>query len=395
MAAVPFLYKSITTRAAVAPYFRVEVLGHDLGQHVHELECHSVKPEQVVSLAAALKGLPNLSSITVSSDMLQLLQDGGVGLEQEFLVLAMKSALGRVTSLKIGYALPATVAHALLHVDKLRLGRLVVLHPDSLLPVEDELVAALNSLDGLVDVELDASFAENVPLMQQSLRLPQVRNLTFMCGQEDYTCGYSNGLILAHHVAPSLEVLTFHNVYSVTAGAFAPAPLPHPLLPKLRVLRIIFNESPDFDSLRLDKLPSLKHLHVSNLSGCGDVFPDEASLSTFPPSLRAITIDHNLTLPASPSASLLAKCDELGIRLSTRWHGPSLEYARMRIDDSIPRLGLAHEAPTEDDAADLERLFGWALGRARWLLRIGDGRAMEELAAAALRLRERFAIEHS
>jgi len=338
--------------------------------------------------------LPNLSSIKVAGDNLDLLVEGGVGPEQELLVQAMKSALERITSLKIGSARPSSVAHALSHVDKRRLQRLVFHHAESIMPLEDELVAVLKSLDGLVDVKLDASQPIYVAEMQRRLRLYHVRTLKFMCSGEGHTPEYSNGLLLAHLIAPSLEVLSIDDL-NYMYKTFRLVELPHPLLPNLRVFRIDVNESPDLATLHLGNLSALEHLHISSMSSCGDVFPDKDDLASLPSTLRTITVNHTLTLRPSPSRSLLAACDQVGIRLFVRWRAPTLDYARMWCEDAVPSLGQASMDSTEDEVVDLERLFEWAGARARWLLRVGDGRALGELAGAALRLRERFVIEHS
>ncbi|GAA5905464.1 hypothetical protein JCM8208_004286 [Rhodotorula glutinis] len=385
---------SVSARAAIAPYFRVKVLGHDLARHVQELDCLFVKPEWVVSVACALEGLPNLSSLTVDGDSLLWLRLEPHGPGEELLVQAMKSALGRITSLRIRQATSVHVVHTLEHVDQQRFRRLVVDDVETLLPITDELVDALEGLAGLVDVELDASNEVCVAWMGARLRLPHVRSLKLTYNAHESGTDYGDGLLLAHRVAPAVEVLSFDNLSDENVPP-APADLPRPLLSNLRVLRIDINDSPKFSSLRLGHLPALEHPHISSISTVGDVFPDAASFPSLPPTLRIITVDHTLALSPSPSPSLLAKCDESGIRLIARWSPPALDHARIHSDDSVPRLGWATRAPTEDDAVDLERVFGWAGARARWLLRVGDGRAMEELSAAALRLRERFVIEHS
>ncbi|GAA5853308.1 hypothetical protein JCM9279_003354 [Rhodotorula babjevae] len=354
---------NITARAAAAPYFRIKVLGQDLGHLVHELGCRVVTDDDAVSLACALEGLPNLSSIIISGDNLHMLQQGGVDSAQELIVQAMKSALGRITSLVFGHVWAPggalALAHALEHVNKRRLRHLVVTHSESIMPIAQELVAVLQGLDGLVDVELDASDEEHVAEMQRRLRFPHVRTLKLFCSVTFLQS--SPGLFFPSSASSASTSAARPTSTASTSTAFP----------------------------RSSTSPSRASRAAAN------VFPDSASLSTLPPTLRAITFGNTLTVPPSPSASLVAKFDELGIRIRTPWSPPPLYVARRWAEDSVPTLGAAFEAPGEDDAVDLQRLFDWASARAGWLMRIGDGRALEELAAAALRVRRRFVIEHS
>ncbi|GAA5905468.1 hypothetical protein JCM8208_004287 [Rhodotorula glutinis] len=382
-AAVPFLYKSLGTRAANAPYFRVNVLGQGLGLLVHELDCRAVKPEEVISLACALKGLPNLSSVIVGNEILSLRRRQPPSAEEDFLVQAMKSALGRILSLTVTPAMPLDVAFALKHVDKRRFRRLVIKSAESILPRKQKLVDVLEGLEGLVDVELDASEEEQVAEMQRCLRLPHVRTLVLKCSQESFEPDYSDALLLAHHIAPAVEVLSLVDLHDDGCVGRQPQELPRTLLSKLRVLRISTSESTDVDVLGLARLPALEHLHISSESSGSNIFPGAASLSSYPPTIRTITLAYVLDQPSFPPSSLLAKCDELGIRLFAEWRPPTLDWA-VCASREVPVLGQASAPPCASEAADLERVFGWAGDRVRWLLRLGDGRAMQELSAAPL-----------
>ncbi|GAA5853302.1 hypothetical protein JCM9279_003352 [Rhodotorula babjevae] len=380
--------------ATTKTFFRLNVLSQPLGNHVRHVDCRldtPIQPVQAVSLACALQGLPNLSSIKVEGRFLEALDSNFKDDEAEGLAQALKDALGRITSLDVYYSAPADVLFALSHVNKNRLRRLVITWSHvAFLPRLDELAAILPSLEALVEVELGGVMVANIGQLQQHLRFPHARMLSIsLDGFREPT--YQAGLVLASRVGPLVEVLIFTNV-SARDDPLPPA-TPERLLPALRVLRVIAYKTVDVNFLHLAKLPALAHLHVT-VYGVESVFPVRLlDIEHLCPTLpRTLTVDYSSARPLVPSAPLLARCDKLGIRLVHRWRPlPRFEYAGDVMGDEAARVLAEREA----EAASLERLFEWGAERARWLMRFGDGPGLVELSGAASRMRERFVIEHS
>ncbi|GAA5905461.1 hypothetical protein JCM8208_004285 [Rhodotorula glutinis] len=392
-AALPFLYKNITGRATTKTFFRMAVLGRPLGDHVRQVDCRFDTPDQVVSLACALQGLPNLTSIKVEGNLLMVLAGAVRGDEPEALAQALKDVLNRVTSLEMDRSTPQDILHALSYVDKRRLRHLVVGQADmSLLPPSGELAAAIASLEALVHVELRGVSTASVDQLQQYLRFPHARTLSISRDAVDGEPTYEAVLVFAHHVAPLIEVLLLPDAPAYDAPF--PRGSPERLMPDLRVLRVIAYDTVNLSRFRLANLPPLEHLHVTVPSD-QSVFPVYLSdVQTLrPTSPRIIVVEYSASRPLAPPAPFLAECDELGTRLVTHWR-PSTEPAYSGVysaaDDDVEAL-----EERQVEAGNLGRLFEWAGERARWLVRFGDGPGLMELSQAAVRLRERFVIEHS
>jgi len=357
---------------------------------VRHVDCRLAGADQAASLACALKGLPNPSSIKVAAETLFVLSGHARADEYEALAQAVKDVLGRITSLEIEAGSPSGVLCALSYVDKRRLRRLCFGAAGSLLPLSAELAAALASLEALVEVELGDVPASSVDRLQHHLHFPHVRRLS-ISSRADARTTYETALVFADCVAPRLEVLTLNGV--TVSGQQFPRGSPELPLPALRVLRVRECDMIAIQSLHLAVLPALEHLHIAVQAFAPD-FPvyleDVEDLR--PASPRTITVEYPSPYPLSPSASVLARCDKLGIDLVGHWR-PSTASPHSGLLSPDYEYDEAEERKA--DAADLGRLFEWAGARARWLLRLGDGPALVELRDAAVRLRERFVIEHS
>ena len=395
--------QTVSARATDAPFFRFDVLGQPLGQHVRKLDCRLFyDPASALSLACALRNLPNLSSITV--DLASLLVVTGSGMSASrpgvaLLKIAFQGALGRISSLLIESAWPHTVLWALSHVDKDRLSRLVIKEPGtSLLPLSNELVGVIEGLNALVEVELGASLRADRLQIEEHLRLPHVRSLTVACGHEPCDPTYEDVLVFAHALAPSVEALKIPDL-RLRAGAL-PYDCPHPLLPRLRVLRIDSFDMIHPKHLHLDHLAALAHLSIST-SALDPTFPLDDALSSSPSTLRTLTVSYQDLSPRAPAPALLAHAAHLDKRYLQRWrpsaldwHRPTQPYLGAAGANGAAATATATACETEQAVVALERLLEWTAARARWLLRVGDGRALGELSEAAYRLRERFVVEH-
>ncbi|GAA5853298.1 hypothetical protein JCM9279_003351 [Rhodotorula babjevae] len=394
-AAVRYLYETISARATDAAFFRFDVLNQPLGHLVRKLDCRLFRDADVaVSLACALRDLPNLSSITVDEGYLVFLMGSefrAATSTVELLKVAFQSALGRITSLLVESASPHTFLWMLSHVDKSRLRRMVIKAPANLCPLTDELVAAIEGLDALVEVELGASLRVRREQLQERLRLPHVRVLTVACGHEPRDPTYEDMLMFAHAVAPSVEALTIPD-FRLRAGVLG-YDCPRPLLPHLRVLRIDTFDMVDPMHLHLGHLSALTHLSIS-ASALDPFFSLERALRSLPRTIRTLTVSYQDLAPRPVPPALLAHCAQLDKQYQQRWRPSALCWHRPAQPYLGAPAGTTGSHGTEQAVEALERLLEWTRDRARWLLRVGDGRALEELGEAAYRLRERFVVEH-
>ncbi|GAA5905456.1 hypothetical protein JCM8208_004284 [Rhodotorula glutinis] len=344
------LVRNITGPATADIYFRFDVLGQPLGDHVRHVDCSFDSSDQIVSLACALRGLPNLSSLKFDARSLYLLGGNvrGQPRAHQVLVQALKDVLGRVTTLELACNVSKGVLRALSHVDKHRLRRLVVPSVTGLLPLSNELAAALLGLDALAEVELGNLSAYNLVKLQERLRLPHVRSLTVagQCMGEGLL--HEHFLVFAHHVAVSVEVLFIRD--AVDAQGYGG----EPILPSLRILRVDSLDIPRLGGLVGPQLPALEHVHVVARARGDNGYPIHLDdiLHLRATSLRTLTVEYSAAHPPVLSAPVRARFDELGVRIINQWRPDPASTFDGIMSGSVSdhRMGVQRES-------GLERLF--------------------------------------
>ncbi|GAA5947491.1 hypothetical protein JCM3775_001152 [Rhodotorula graminis] len=296
--------------------------------------------------------------------------------------------MGRVTTLEILSGDAHVVAHALSHVNKHLLGRLVLVPTASLVPVPGEPVIDFNDFEALVEVELGVASSQDWLRLQDILRFPHLRSLSIKCEDYPHREAYEDVVVWAHHVAPSLVVLKLHNCDP--AADYFPADCPSPLLPYLRVLRLDTDQMPELDWLSLDRLPALERFDA-NVLGRPYPHPLSGAAPSKRTTLRSVHVTYNDTSPIPLEPAERAEWDKLGIRIFERWT-PSYDAAPET--SGLPKYEHGSLEGAEEAVEAVARLFSWATERARWLAHVGDSGGLDELSEAAYRLRERFVVEH-
>ncbi|GAA5905448.1 hypothetical protein JCM8208_004282 [Rhodotorula glutinis] len=400
--ALKHLYKSIAAKQAAADYCRYAILGEDVGNLVQEvdLDLGQRLPVDPFSLACALRKLKNLKGLVVDDIPLELAfpDEREEDEARKLLGLSILDALGRVKTLSAMWLSSKLLSQALGGTRAATLSRLSLDGSTSSLELTDAVVAALNGLKSLVDFQFDmlSSLPSYRARMQECVPLERVRTLTLV--HTRFEAGFREALVLAHHIAPRARTLNImHSLISPPAAPPAGSVLPDPLLPALRVLDVQHAQHyiAAFHEIRL---PALEHFSLS-LDGPVSVFPYQADY--LPPTataLRTITLSYPSLKRLSPPADLLARCADLSIHLSThrRLASPALfTHARRLAAAGAGEHAVGVVAPSRSQALALEETLTWARNRARWLRETGDGPGLQELAEAALRLRERHLVHES
>ncbi|GAA5947488.1 hypothetical protein JCM3775_001151 [Rhodotorula graminis] len=397
--ALKHLYKTITAKQAASDFCRYAVLGEQVGSLVREVDLdldpsHDTDP---FSLACALRKLKNLSSIIVDGAALELAFPHVFPPEREpdeadkLLGLGILDALGRVKSLTALSVDDKVLACALSGTRSATLSRLSIDNSSSLVPLDDQLVAALNGLQSLVELNVGDMSSPLWLSMEQRVRLEHVKKLTVgRAGVEAY---YHEVLLLAHHITPQARTLCI--VFTLSESALDLA-LPEPLLPTLRVLDIQHAQD-EFAACHESRLSALEHLHIA--FDCPvSVFPYKVDyLPPAPTALRRITLSYPSLKRLTPPAALLACCTFLNIHLSVhrRLASPEAFTASRVVTVGAGEQAANVVAPSRSQALALEETLTWARNRARWLRETGDGPGLQELAVAAVRLRERHLLHES
>ncbi|GAA5905445.1 hypothetical protein JCM8208_004281 [Rhodotorula glutinis] len=392
-AALPHLYKNITAKQTHTPFFRYEVLGENVAQHVRHLEVvdnDSVLPKRAESIACALRKLPNLSSIALGPCALARLGDPELGVEASegdtMLKGALRVALGKVTSLSLHSAQEKSMVDALSHVGATRLRRLSLICPRWRAPLADDLLEVLRTLVNLVELELDGVDADALVVMRRDLRLPSVRSVILETG----LC-YTEDLDLAHLIAPSITRLAIRDPITAFEIGANNVELPSPLLPTLRTLVL------DLDYYRDDfheiNLPHLEHYHIHHRFDWS-TFPLEIKKVPFKSrSLRAITVSLRAVHLGDSYTTFRDACAVAGVRLVVNQHPVTDETLTDASSFTVDPRSDPHVPPGTRRADTLKKLFDWAGRRAQWLCDVDDGSGLQELAEAAVRLQERFVLD--
>ncbi|GAA5853295.1 hypothetical protein JCM9279_003349 [Rhodotorula babjevae] len=392
-AALPHLYQSITSKQVHSAWFRYEVLGEALAQHVRRLEVFdndSVLPKRAESIACALRKLPNLSSLDLGPCIQNKLGDSQPGVEASegdvMLRGALPVALGKVTSLQLSGAHERNIVDALRCVSETHLRRLRLRYPYFRVPLGDDVQGVLRHLVGLVELEIESISADDVVLMRRDLRLPSVRSVFLETGRS-----YDEDLALAHSIAPSITRLTIQDPITAYEIGADDIELPLPLLPTLRTLVL------DLDFCRDDfheiTLPGLEHYHVHQRFDCSTSPLNMYEVPFKSPSLRTITLSLRPVHLGDPYTTSHDTCAAAGVRLVVHTHPINEEEL---CDAKAFAVDSRSDPPIASGtlrANKLKELFDWAGRRAQWLCDVDDAAGLQELAEAAVRLQERFVLD--
>ncbi|GAA5853297.1 hypothetical protein JCM9279_003350 [Rhodotorula babjevae] len=397
--AVKHFYKTITAKQAAADYCRYAVLGEQLGELVREVDLdldlhHAIDP---FSLACAMRKLKNVTGLIVDDSALKLAfplvfpEERKLDEASKLLGLSILDALGRLTSFVALSVEDELLERALSATRSAILSRLAFDNPSSLVPLSDELVAALNGLESLTDLDLGDMSPTTLIGVQERVRLEHVQTLTL--GRASVEAYLDEALVLAHHIAPRAKTLRIESTLVGTSAFVRPdLALPNPLLPALRVLDVQ-HAARYLDGFHEIRLPSLEHLHLA-FDDSATILPYDADyLAPAPTSLRSLTISYASLKRLAPAASLITRCADLDIHLSIHRRLASPEALTQRRYVRSDTGFVA--APYRPQALALEETLTWARNRARWLREMGDGPGLQELAEAAVRLRERHVVHES
>jgi len=373
------------------------VLGEDLGRYVHHLEVFeggALLEQRAASLASALRKLPNLSSLNLGYYLLIKLVEPqpGVELSECDLMLrrALRTALGKVTSLTLQSSFSKVVLEALVRVSGSKLRRLNLPHPPSRASLGDEFKDVLHGLVGLVELELGGT-RDIVTAMCRNLRLPSVRSLILGIAQP-----YEDDLELAHFLAPSISCLTIRDSTSTVAPRPPGSALPSPLLPTLHTLvvdanssRLAFHQVP---------LPALEHFVLSIEQDC-ESFPfDDGAVPFKSAALRTITLAFRSYpdngLPHFGHEAFEDLCADYDIHLDVKYVPVSTSWLTRSVveDPSADKEVLLADDTKRETLLDT---LDWARRRAEWLHKVDDGPGLHELAEATAPLHERYIIDRS
>ncbi|BGP49212.1 hypothetical protein JCM10450v2_005095 [Rhodotorula kratochvilovae] len=373
----------VTAEQIDTNFFRFEVLGEAVEQHIRHVDADlSEGLYSLVTLACALRKLPNLSSLTVNHDALEFAyhhQHASTSEDVSLYARSLKQNLARVTSLDVAAADPALLAAALGNVDASRLRRLAIKFSlSTFAPPDGRVFQAVNSLGALQDLSLTELPSGSIETLKLRLWLPSLRTLELVT-----RASYEGALRFANTVAPSLSALTIRPAFK-SIPSDPSIILPTTLLPHLRKLAIVSTSTylPAFHSVHP---PTLEHLSVE-LSGYVKTFPVETSSAAFPPSLRTFTISFSSLKPLKTPAALSAACVTCGIHLAIDRKICSASDMARRI---VRERGALMPVASKTTAQALEETLEWAKRRARALVEAGDGVGLHELAQATVRLRER------
>ncbi|GAA6052102.1 hypothetical protein JCM3770_006632 [Rhodotorula araucariae] len=163
-------------------------------------------------------------------------------------------------------------------------------------------------------------------------------------------------------------------------------------LPVELVSRIVDMAAPGLPAFLLLRPPVLTRFSVTIREPITKFPIDEASLPSAGVPLPPISITVSFTSPRKlpPPLALLSACAARGIHIivnRTPDSAASLARAARRP------IGSSEPAASNTIARQLEETLQWARRRARWLVEVGDGVGLHELAQATVRLRERHLID--
>ncbi|GAA5947484.1 hypothetical protein JCM3775_001150 [Rhodotorula graminis] len=396
-AALPHLYQNITAKQTHTSWFRYEVLGEDLAQHVRHLEITDndlVLPKLAESVACALRRLPNLSSLVLGYCALAKLDDPqpGVKASQRDAMLrgALRVALGKVTSLQLDHPDVERFLAALRYASGSRLRRLCLTGPRWKTSRRAEVRAVCRGLVGLVELEINHLSDDTSAAMRRDLRLPSVRSVVLATG-----LSYEDDLALAHFIAPSITYLAIYNPICADeiSAPESEVPSPSPLLPTLRTIAL----DCDFyrDDLHEITLPSLEHYDLSVRYDSSSFPLDLDEMPFDSPHLRTITVSLRPLYLDEPHRAFEDTCAAAGVRLVVHTRPFDSDVIADTKSFVIDWSSDPPISPSTSHGAVLKQLFDWAGRRAQWLSDVGDAAGLRELADAAVRLQERRIIEGS
>ncbi|BGP41029.1 hypothetical protein JCM10449v2_004998 [Rhodotorula kratochvilovae] len=388
--ALPHLYERLTAKQISSDFFGFEVLGEPAQEHVRHVEFPFYGSNPTFALACALRKLPSLASISVGHTHLRFAYqvDSDVASVDTALRFSdgFKRALRRVTSLET-HSSDRTLSVSVLNgVDASRLRKLTLPTAGTVFATADEqALQAVHRLVALDELELGGIWEDGADSMEEHLRVPTVRKLVLRAA-----VSYERCLRLAHFVAPSLSTLIIEPAFG-TLPTDASQSHPTPLLPTLRTL--VIRRAADYIAAFHELRPiALEHFYIEFADHVEDFPLDEECLSSSdtPSSVRAITVAFSSRIELHPSPALRARCDALAVRLIVR-RAPASEEVLAR--PVIHASALAIPVASNVVARAVDETLRWAQRRARWLVEVGDGVGLHELAQATVRLRERHLLD--
>ncbi|BGP49210.1 hypothetical protein JCM10450v2_005093 [Rhodotorula kratochvilovae] len=387
--AVPLLYEHVEMGMFATSFFRDEVVGEPLGQHVLSIELRLGVASALLEVACALRKLPNVTELSLNAYAGKVLdgvaQTNAPDEDAKLCSQSLRNALGRVTVLCIEGYDQRRLCTVLQTVDASRLRSLMFMdalciettHGQAFLDAVHALVALEELAFGMLSATAAADWATNA-------RFPSLRILGFRLGRE---LSYEAGLRVAHCIAPALTSLRI-NTGARTLKSEPDPPLPSPILPTLR--RLVFCKLRSYEPLIDKHLPPHLALLDVEIYPPVDTFPLPLSvLSPSPSNLRSVSLTFSSSAPLPVPADFTAACTAADVHLGV-YRTPSTERWFRR---PLPGARDVSAHASAEQAAAVCETLDWARRRAEWLLEADDPVGLQELAEATLRLRERQVID--
>lgn len=388
----------LTYNQLIHPYFKYYVLGENLGRLVKRVDLDlgddvwTDPTSDHIGLACALRKLPSLTSLRTDVDLLFLHGDTKND-DRHLLETAVEQAAGRVTTLELVNVHQSTLS---------KLSRLTwrLQHLAFCYDVEHAFDLTnpswFNRCRDLVSLSIDmvGAYVSEIgpwaPRLMSSVRTIELRSHLPL----------GDAISYAARLAPEAETLVIHSYQPFVMMPNSPLPPPPDTLPKVRHLTL---SGLPVLPIPLASLPMLS-LRTFEFK-VGDWQPRSARL-TFPfvwPFLlqanASIVVLRHVAI-TNCSASAAAHFATVRPALAAHNIGLSVQTRRDEVDHFAWPGTRWEEKPDVrplcvEQADAVQATLAWAVERARWLVELGDGTGMQELAEAMKVLRDRQKLDEA